>query len=51
MQFIGAGSQQEYVERTRVLDPSQCLAAGEMLGSPRRCVWSLIIVVRSLGRR
>ena len=27
MQFIGGGSQQEYVERTRGLDPSRCLAA------------------------
>src|SRR5664280_829920 len=32
MQFIGGGSQQEYVERTRGLDPSQCLAAGIDVG-------------------
>jgi hypothetical protein len=25
MQFIGGGSQQEFVERTRGLDPSRCL--------------------------
>jgi Zn-dependent M28 family amino/carboxypeptidase len=32
MQFIGGGSQQEYVERTRGLDPSRCLAAGIDVG-------------------
>src|SRR5680860_151299 len=32
MQFIGGGSQQEYVERTRGLDPSNCLAAGIDVG-------------------
>ena len=32
MQFIGGGSQQEYVERTRGLDPSNCLAAGVDVG-------------------
>ena len=32
MQFIGGGSQQEYVERTRGLDPSHCLAAGVDVG-------------------
>ena len=32
MQFIGDGSQQEYVERTRGLDPSRCLAAGIDVG-------------------
>jgi transposase len=32
MQFIGGGSQQEYVERTRRLDPSRCLAAGIDVG-------------------
>jgi len=33
MQFIGGGSQQEYVERTRGLDPSRCLAAGVERGN------------------
>jgi transposase len=32
MQFIGGGSQQEYAERTRGLDPSRCLAAGIDVG-------------------
>src|SRR5665811_1476709 len=32
MQFIGGGSQQEFVERTRGLDPSRCLAAGIDVG-------------------
>jgi transposase len=32
MQFIGGSSQQEYVERTRGLDPSRCLAAGIDVG-------------------
>ena len=32
MQFIGGASQQEYVERTRGLDPSCCLAAGTDVG-------------------
>jgi hypothetical protein len=32
MQFIGGGSQQEYVERTRGLDPSRWLAAGIDVG-------------------
>src|SRR5664280_919469 len=32
MQFIGDGSQQEYVERTRGLDPARCLAAGIDVG-------------------
>lgn len=32
MQFIDGGSQQEYVELTRGLDPSTCLAAGVDVG-------------------
>ena len=32
MQFIGGVSQQEYVEQTRGLDPSRCLAAGIDVG-------------------
>ena len=32
MQFIGGSSQQQYVEKTRALDPSRCLAAGIDVG-------------------
>ena len=32
MQFIGGAQQQQYVEKTRALDPSRCLAAGIDVG-------------------
>ncbi len=32
MQFIGGSQQQQYVEKTRALDPSRCLAAGVDVG-------------------
>ena len=32
MQFIGGSSQQQYVEKTRALDPARCLAAGIDVG-------------------
>ncbi len=51
MQFIGGGSQQEYVERTRGLDPSRCLAAGIDVGKYEALSLVAVIVVRSLGRR
>lgn len=44
MRFIGGSLQQQYVERTRALDPSRCLAAGidvgkfEALGEHRTLV-------------
>ena len=51
MQFIGGGSQQEYAERTRGLDPSRCLAAGIDVVKYEALCLALIIAVRSLARR